>query len=56
MEGYNDEREFSDEQNRYLNDQSVRGELGFEDRPQMSAAHSKRSRHMWYEYNHQWDE
>lgn len=37
------------------NDQSLHDDLGFEDEVAISSAHSKRSRHMTYEYNHQWD-
>lgn len=51
-----DEREWSDDQNKNQNAESARDEIGFEHEIPMHSAHSPRSRHMIYEYNHQWDE
>lgn len=51
-----DEREWSDDQNKNQNYGSARDEIGFEHEIPVASAHSPRSRHMRYEYNHQWDD
>lgn len=56
MELISDEREFSDEENKFTNHLSIHGELGYEDVPVLSSAHSKRSRQMDYEAGHGWDD
>lgn len=55
LELISDEREWSDDQNKNQNAESAKDETGYEKLIPTHSAHSSRSRHMLYEYNHQWD-